>query len=325
MKKLLALCMFFALPAFGKNVFVEKNLEFVDSLKKQQIDVIAPASGSKAKTIKDLQKIPGLNLRLPARCISTPASLSHSASDDIRFECLKDAITNKSSNIVWSLRGGYGSAKLISRLSLLAKPDKEKFFIGYSDITALHLFFSQNWGWKTIHGPVLIEFLNDKKDRDNFIKIANIVSGKVSKSIIGGIIPINSLARENGIIEGTLTGGNLTIVQNSIGTPWQIITTGKIIFLEDINIYPYQLDRILLHLKHAGLFDNIKAIIFGELYNCKTETNNVLEDFANTAQVPVYKSMKFGHGVVNDPIIYNAATKIIRISSDNYQLVTKLK
>ncbi|RYE05878.1 MAG: LD-carboxypeptidase [Rickettsiaceae bacterium] len=327
MKKIIVFYMLLISSVGSVDASVEKNLRPLEFFRHQLIDVVAPASGCDLKFIKKLQETPGFNLRLSARCIQGPTTMFHAASDEIRFECLKDAITNDSSNIIWSLKGGYGSAKIIPKLSLLPKPDKEKFFIGYSDITALHLFMTQNWGWKTIHGPILGEFLSEKKSKENFIKIANIVSGKVDKSTIEGIIPINSPAADNRSIKGTITGGNLTIIQNSIGTNWQIVTNNKILFLEDINIQPYQLDRALLHLKQAQLLNDVKAIIFGEFYNCKLEVDidKVIEDFANNIQIPVYRSMKFGHGIINEPIIYNATSEIIRNSKNNYQLVTKLK
>lgn len=110
------------------------------------IHVVAPASGADNKTLSDLKNITTLNLNMSAKCFSKGELPFLASTDEIRFNCLKDALYNKSSNIVWSLRGGYGSARLIPDLFKLPKPNKEKFFIGYSDITALHLFLSQEWG-----------------------------------------------------------------------------------------------------------------------------------------------------------------------------------
>ena len=123
---------------------------------------------------------------------------------------------------------------------------------------------TQEWGWKTIHVNGIVKRLNQDKRRTNFTKIEEIVSGTVKSVTIKGLLAINSRASLPELpIKGALTRGNLTIVETSIGTEWQIKTSTKILFLEDVRIKPYQLDRALTHLRQAGLLVEVKAIIFG--------------------------------------------------------------
>lgn len=318
------ICIFLLLTAFSNQDFNKNNAEFIKLLKDTKITVVAPASGTSTKWLSDLKQINSLKLDIPDHCFDGTKSAFHSHTDEIRYKCLENALTNNSSNIIWSLRGGYGSAKLISNLQTLPKPAKEKIFIGFSDITALHIFLSQEWGWKTIHGNGIIEVFKPEKDRENFIKIAKIISGHETQTTLEGLSPINSTAQSTKLVTGNLTGGNLTIVQTSIGTSWQVKTSNKIIFLEDVDIKPYQLDRNLYHLKHAGLLDGVNAIIFGVCGNDGNDIMKVLKDFASHLTAPVFKSNRFGHEKYNDPIIYNTPSRIMPSSNGKFELIMKL-
>lgn len=312
------------LSGFDRAKFEKDNAEFLKIMKGVEIEVVAPASGKPVQIMEDLQNLPGVSLKFPEHCFKAPTNF-HSAGDKLRGQCLKEVLYDKSANIVWALRGGYGSPKLIAELAKLEKPSREKFFIGYSDITVLHIFLAQEWGWKTIHGSGIAEILDSDKARENFVKIANIVTGKTKQAVISGLIPINKTATNSVAINGTLTGGNLTMVVTTIGTPWQIKTKDKILLLEEVGIKPYQLDRTLYHLKHAGLLDSVKAIIFGEISEPQNENLKVLKDFANNIQVPVFKSDKFGHSKYNDPIVYNVNSSISSQNNKTYNLKMLLK
>ncbi|XLM33712.1 MAG: LD-carboxypeptidase [Rickettsia africae] len=292
------------------------------SLKNISITVVAPATGADNKTLSDLKNINGLNLQISSQCFAKGKLPFLASSDEVRFNCLRDALFDESDNIVWSLRGGYGSVRIIPDLLKLSKPNKEKFFIGYSDITALHLFLSQEWGWKTIHGSNIADLLKPEQDQGNFTKLAEILKGKVKQVTIDNLVPLNDIAKSSDLVNGKLTGGNLTMVQTSIGTSWQIKTKGKILFLEDVNVVPFRLDRALLHLKQAGLIEDVKAIIFGSFGKDLDATMLVLRNFADSLDIPVFKTNRFGHEKINDPIIYNTNSKIIK--SKEFKLVMGL-
>ena len=308
----LLLTLFFSISAFSAG----------HSLISVPITVVAPATGADNKTLSELKNINRLNLQIPSKCFAKGRLPFLASSDEVRFNCLRDALFDKSNNIVWSLRGGYGSARIIPDLLKLSKPNKEKFFIGYSDITALHLFLSQEWGWKTIHGSNIADLLKPEKDQGNFTKLAEILKGKVKQVTIDNLVPLNDIAKSTDLVNGKLTGGNLTMVQTSIGTSWQIKTKGKILFLEDVNVAPFRLDRELLHLKQAGLLEDVKAIIFGSFGKDLDATMLVLRNFADSLDIPVFKTNRFGHEKINDPIIYNTNSKIIK--NKGFKLVMEL-
>lgn len=318
------ICISLLLTAFSNQDFNKNNAEFIKLLKDTKITVVAPASGISKELLADLKHINSLKLYIPDHCFDGGKSQFHSHCNETRYKCLENALVDNSNNIIWALRGGYGSAKLINNLQKLQKPTKEKIFIGFSDMTALHIFLSQEWGWKTIHGNGIVEILKADKDRENFIKIAKIISGEATESVVKGLSAINPSAESGKSVTGSLTGGNLTIVQTSLGTNWQIKTSDKIIFLEDVDIKAYQLDRSLYHLKQAGVFNNINAIIFGVCGNDGNDIMKVLKDFASHLTIPVFKSNRFGHEKFNDPIIYNTPSKIIPSSNGKFDLTMKL-
>jgi muramoyltetrapeptide carboxypeptidase len=178
----------------------------------------------------------------------------------------------------------------------MPKPAVAKTLIGYSDITALHLFLSQHWGWKTIHGSGFADLLKSDKNPDNFDDF-------FEKSVFT-VQPLNTQASAYTTLTGIGTGGNLTLVQNSIGTGWQMQSAGKIVFLEDVNEQGYRIDRSLTHLKQAGLLQDAQAVVFGEFVAC-SGVEAVLQRFANEHALPVFQTDQFGHGYTNLPIPYN--------------------
>ena len=179
MNKLFIFTIFLLLTGFSSVKVEKEHREFLDMLNGARISVVALGSACDTELFKNIQNVPKLNLRFQPSCFDCSNTLFHSHRDDIRLKCLTDALFDDSTDIVWALRGGYGSAKLIEGLKRLPKPSKEKVFIGYSDITSIHLFLSQEWGWKTIHGAGILELLNDSKDKTNFKKIAEILSNKM--------------------------------------------------------------------------------------------------------------------------------------------------
>lgn len=316
------LSFFIVICLYGEVSFASKNTEIVSLLAGKSITVVAPASGAK-EYLSKLASIKGLNLNIPKQCFSSPTKF-HSASDGVRFSCFRDALYDNSS-VIWALRGGYGCAKIIGELQKLPKPEKEKVFIGYSDNTALHLFLTQEWGWKSIHGSCIEEIIDhEETDRGNFIKINKIISRKTNTARISGLIPVNQLARNSTRIESSLTGGNITILETSIGTSWQIISSKKILFLEDVHIRPYMLDRSLLHLSQSGIFEGVDAIIFGDISGSKGDMLSVINDFSQSINIPVFRSNRFGHEKINDPIIYNTKSVITKDKSGYYNLIMEI-
>jgi len=179
-----------------------------------------------------------------------------------RLEGFLGAVRNPEFDGLVALRGGYGSTYLLDSL----RPEDftvPKCIIGYSDITALQTFLWQQCHWVTFHGSRLTAVFdhgpNDLRgfDDDAFLNAISNLSGNWSLNLRG-----ESLAQ--GEAEGVILGGCLTVLQTSLGTPWEIDTDGAILVLEDTYMKPYQVDRALMHLKQAGKLNHLHGIILGE-------------------------------------------------------------
>ena len=278
---------------------------------KYKIFPISPASYPYCE-YEAIRAISGINLWDSDPLLNKDCHPFHSNTDEKRLEALNKALYSDEENLIlWCINGGYGSSKLIQFLDKQTKPKIEKKFIGYSDITALHLFLSQKWGWETIHGACLGELFKDNKNANNFLSIFNLILNNnpiVNDSILSDITPLNILAKrfKEELSYHNLTGGNLALIQTSIGTNWQINIQDKILFLEDVGEDGYKIDRILYHLKSALKLEDVKAIIFGEFIKSDKYADFAINNFANqNPTIPIYKTNKIGHGKNNFPIIYN--------------------
>lgn len=300
-----------------------KNPIFENAFKKKKIKIVAPASGTSPELIETLRILPELDLEIPSSIINS-GIFFHACNDDERFQLLENALFDVSPNvIIWTLRGGYGSARLIDKLALLKPPKQEKIFIGFSDNTALHLFLSQKWHWQTIHGAGFAKIIDPTQDPQNYLRIAEIVANKINPPTITNLMPLNKEAKSAIELKGLLTGGNLTLVETSIGTPWQIQTAGKIVFLEEVGEKGYRIDRSLNHLRQAGLLKDVKAILFGAFTDPMSDNGNriAIERFAQETTVPIFKTDQFGHEDINYPLIYNCMSEIMFTKQLGYELI----
>ena len=159
-------------------------------------------------------------------------------------------------------RGGYGTNYLLDLIDLEIVKQVPKIFMGYSDVTTLLTWFADQ-GLVTFHGPMVTkDFGSGLVDLGSF---AASTSGEgfsisLAASAIEVLVP--------GEAEGVLYGGCLSMLAASLGTPYAAQTEGKLLFLEDIAAKPYQIDRMLMQLKVAGKFRDVKGIIFGEMLDC---------------------------------------------------------
>jgi muramoyltetrapeptide carboxypeptidase len=275
------------------------------ALKKNSIiDIIAPASGvTDAATIEKLKALLE-NWQLTPR-ISPDLfgpDLLCANNDKNRFQQLKDALLNSSSQAIWCLRGGYGCTRLIPFLLKLNAPEKSKLFIGFSDITVLHVFLQQKWHWQTLHGPTLNQVIHRLIEKENIDELKEIIFGHLHE-LTYLLTPYHKPTTLDSIL-APLTGGSLSLLQTSLGTDWQIETKDKILFLEDVNEVAYRIDRMLQHLQQSGILTHVKAILLGDFtFTTKIEEEKkilaVLERFAKEQNFPVLRCPGIGHGKKN--------------------------
>jgi muramoyltetrapeptide carboxypeptidase len=266
------------------------------------VDIIAPSSNVPGDLkeiyakVKEILSNIGLVARIPEDLILPGKDLFSTNCLSYRAKHLIYSLTNNESKAVWALRGGYGAAKIIPFLEEIDCPEKEKLFLGFSDITALHLFLENKWKWSVLHSPVLNQLISNI---DLLGPVKSLIFGE-SPLRYTGFLPLNYLARKQQVIEASITGGNACIVQTSMATSWQIQSDNKIVFLEDVGERGYQIDRMLNHFLQAGVLKNAKAIIFGQFTPGLEKDGSdlcfaAIEGFASELKIPALSFPFIGH------------------------------
>lgn len=269
-----------------------------------KIEIIAPASRCSAQ---ELDKIKELLSSWHLQCLIQQdifgKDLLCANSDEIRFDHLKHALINPEIKALFCVRGGYGSMRLIPRLEGISKPIYPKALIGFSDITALHLFLQQQWDWSTVHGSA-----NPIRFSEESIKtLKSILFEPNSYLKWKGLEALNAHALNNTCIQSSLTGGNLALIQAGIGTSWQLDCQDKILLLEDIGERAYKIDRMLEHLIQAQIIQKAAAVLFGDFLQSEEPkgislVDEVLQRFALSFNKPVIRIRGIGHGFNNIPM-----------------------
>lgn len=199
------------------------------------IDVVAPASRCGAAELKagiDFLRSIGLTPRVP-KDIFGPKRPIFAQSDEVRLKHLKKALYAPDSKMVWCIRGGYGSLRLVPEMRQWKKPRQQKIFLGYSDITTLHAHLNQDWNWPTIHGPVLERAGSGRMGSKEKRIVLDLIFGREEKIEFHRLLPLNSQARRSRAINATVWGGNMAVLQSALGTPSALKPKGHILFFED--------------------------------------------------------------------------------------------
>ena len=190
------------------------------------------------------------------------------ATDSQRAKDLNDAFGDPSIDGIWCIRGGYGGHRILPLLDADRIRNNPKWFGGYSDVTALHTFFNQTCGFETYHCTMPSTEPNPDDFTLKYLKDALFGSLSGTLSDPAGELPKTLVSGKAG---GVLCGGNLSLLAASLGTPWEIDTKGKILFLEDIGEKTYRVDGMLTQLRNAGKFRDCVGIILGAWTDCPPE------------------------------------------------------
>jgi muramoyltetrapeptide carboxypeptidase len=199
-------------------------------------------------------------------------------------------------------RGGYGTSRVIPLLDPRAIARSPKIVVGSSDVTLLLHFLQTACAFVTFHGPMV---------SPNFGKYSSPATNDSFVRVLGATTPPGRFdvrgvtTLKGGSAEGVLTGGCLSLVCQTIGTPYEIRTDGAIVFLEDINEPPYRIDRMLTYLKQLGKFDRARAVIFGLMPDCHPapqesyRLHDVIRDVLGDLPCPILLDFPSGHGGTN--------------------------
>jgi len=190
-----------------------------------------------------------------------------SGTDEERLQDLQQMLDDKNINAIFCGRGGYGLSRIIDQLDLSKFKRNPKWIIGYSDVTILHAHLYTSIKTASLHSPMASAF-NDGGAENEFVQ-------SLRKAITGKKINYNCAAHllnKKGIAEGELIGGNLSLVCHLIGSVDEFDTRNKILFLEDVGEYIYNIDRMFMQLKRANKLDKLAGLIIGGLTEMKDTT-----------------------------------------------------
>ena len=194
--------------------------------------------------------------------------------------------------------GGYGAVRILPYLDADLFRRNPKAFVGYSDITALHMWLMRRAGLRVFHGPTLDDLLPGGAD-STLLSLLTALTTPRPGTTLGRDI---ARAVRPGKAVGRLTGGNLSLVQQTIGTPYEIDTRDAILFLEEIHDPMSVADERLLHLRAAGLLRHVRGIVFGQLSLDRSEEDefeDFLLDLVSDLDVPVLMDFPAGHEIPN--------------------------
>jgi len=212
---------------------------------------------------------------------------------------LEDMFTRKDVRAIVCARGGYGSNYLLQALDWKKIKVHPKIVVGYSDLTALLTYFHDSLGFVTFHGPMVAKDWSHADGVDLFSWQAALADASLWEPNLGAGSGATGLV--DGVGEGILYGGCLSILVASLGTPYEIRTEGTILFLEDVAAKPFQIDRMLTQLKLAGKLAGVRGIVFGEMRDCIQTVNQgytlqeVVLRIVGELGVPVAYGVRSGH------------------------------
>ena len=261
------------------------------------IGIVAPSSSVKRDMLAaGCRELEGLGFKV--RCRDDIHSEYRYLAGGVvrRVEEFREMLEDPGVAAIFCARGGYGSGHLLEHLSgdeILRNP---KILCGASDITMLLNAFMKA-GVVGFHGPMVATAFNqgpEAYDRDLLVRM--LVDGEeICFQTLGTRILCEGEA------EGRLLGGCLSLLVSTLGTDWEIDTTDSLLFVEDVDVKPYQIDRMLTHLKQAGKLDGIGGLIFGEMLGCLQHPNQgyqleeLVRDFFVGSGVPVLFGLPSGH------------------------------
>lgn len=223
------------------------------------------------------------------------------ASDEQRAADIQAAFADDSIHGVLSIRGGYGAHRILPLLDFPAIAASPKYFSGYSDVTALHTAFNQACGFVTYHTIMPSTEYYEPVDDWSMTWLKKALFGQLTGPLENP--PGRALTTlRGGKATGPLCGGNLSLLAASLGTPWELDTRGKILFLEDIGEKTYRVDGMLTQLRNAGKFEDCAGIVLGAWTDCvpeypeKTlELPEIFRDLILPAGKPVLADLACGH------------------------------
>jgi muramoyltetrapeptide carboxypeptidase len=215
--------------------------------------------------------------------------------DTVRTKDFQQMLDNPNIKAIWCARGGYGTVRIIDAIDFSEFRKNPKWIIGYSDITVFHSHL-HNFQIETLHANMAMEI--DVKTEATRTSIRRVLFGESYEINY----PAKGTLNRNGTTHGQLIGGNLSLLYSLCGSPSKIDTSGKILFIEDLDEYLYHVDRMLQNLKRNGLFENLAGLVVGGMSDMRDNTipfgktaEEIVKETVSNYRYPVCFHFPAGH------------------------------
>lgn len=234
---------------------------------------------------------------------------SFAGTADNRYSDLADALTDPGVDAILCSRGGYGAVHLLERLARLPLEDTPKWLIGFSDISALHALLTSR-GIASIHAPMAKALADHGGDNADNRALLDFLAGEGLEYSLDPS-PMN----RSGDATGLLVGGNLSVISDLVGTPFDVIKPRRILFIEDVNEPIYKIERMLYQLRLSGVLADLAGLIVGKFSGCAPDAdfasvNNIVADLTRDYSYPVAYDIPVGHVTHNIPLVCGAACSL---------------
>jgi muramoyltetrapeptide carboxypeptidase len=263
------------------------------------IGIAAPASAFDSELFfKGIIKLRELGFKpyIPEAIFASEDSFA--GSDEHRAQLLTQLFMDESVSAIMCARGGYGSLRVLPLLDYDMIKQHPKAVVGFSDITALLSALTERCGWVTFHGPMIATL--PEMDADSARSLFSALSADFPMIIK----PAGGVPLRPGTATGPVIGGNLTTLCHLIGTPYEPIWEGRILFIEERGEALYRIDRMLTHLKLAGCLNRLAGLVIGgfEGIEIMTDVWRVVMSVTQSAHYPIAGGFPFGHGARNETV-----------------------
>lgn len=283
------------------------------------IGVIAPASPmTEQKRADALATLQGFGFRIKVGASVYEQNGYLSGTDELRAHDLNQMFADPEVQAIICLRGGYGTLRILDRIDYDLIRQNPKILVGFSDITALHLAINKRTGLVTFHGPMAGELSHLTKEKE--VAWSVLFRHLTDPAPLGSYPDAEQMFRYSlhpGTATGPLIGGNLSLLVSTLGTPYELDTAGKILFIEEIGEEPYRIDRMLTQLRLAGKLEQAVGIVFTDFHDCEPDNpersltlHEVLAGIVGPLGIPAYWGLKVGHTEPNLTLPLGVRAKI---------------
>ncbi|MCK4921480.1 MAG: LD-carboxypeptidase [Bacteroidales bacterium] len=245
-----------------------------------------------------------------------------SGKDEERGDDLQNMINDPEIRAIFAARGGYGSIRTLQNADFSNFEKDPKWLIGYSDITVLHSYINKFTGTESIHGPMPLNF-RETPDKESVESLRKALFGES----LGYKFEGHELNIE-GEADGEIVGGNLALISSLNGTVLFPDLRNKILFIEDVDEYLYNIDRMMMNLSLSGVFNRIKALVVGDIGIKKEEDDipfgktaqEIIHEITDQYNIPVCFNFPAGHVFKNKTLIFGRKIQL-RVEENKSSLV----